>query len=99
MQNVLAFCCPIPRRTTAAGAAASGCFAHKGRGNRFPHHQQHFAVEAIGLCHKLFHIVVFNDVAVFDDAHPLFFNLHPLAQQSVPEINLARYNASLDFSA
>jgi hypothetical protein len=31
-------------------------------------------------------IVVFNDVAVFDDAHPLFFNLHPLAQQPVPSL-------------
>jgi hypothetical protein len=29
---------------------------------------------------------VFNDVAVFDDAHPLFLNLHPLAQQSVPPL-------------
>jgi hypothetical protein len=63
----------VARQTKAAGSGgppASGCLAHKGPGNRLPHHQQHCAVEAIGLCHKLFQIVVFDDVAVFDDAHP-----------------------------
>jgi hypothetical protein len=44
-------------------------------GNRLPHHKQHFAVEPVGLCDKLFQITVFNDVAVFDDAHPFFLNL------------------------
>jgi hypothetical protein len=68
------------------GRPASGCLAHKGPGDRLPHHQQHFSVEAVGLCNKLLQIVVFNDVAVFDDAHPLFFNLHPLAQQPVPPL-------------
>jgi hypothetical protein len=67
-------------------ANASGCLAHKRRGNRLPHHQQHFLVEAVGPCHKLFQIVVFNDVAVSDDAHPLFLKVHPLSQQPVPPL-------------
>src|SRR5207248_8180459 len=48
----------------SGGAPASGCLAHKGGSNRLPHHQQHFAVEPVGFCHKLFEIVLFNDVAV-----------------------------------
>jgi hypothetical protein len=64
----------------------SGYLAHKSRGNCLPHHQQHFAVEAVGLYQKVFLIVVVNDAAIPDDAHPLFLNLHPLAQQLVPPL-------------
>ena len=82
------------RRTVAEKEAAargvapmlSGCLAHKRRGNRLPHHQQHFLVEAVGPGHKLFQIVVFNDVAISDDAHPLFPKMHPLSQQPVPPL-------------
>ena len=58
----------------------SGCLAHKNRDNCLPHHQQHFAVEVVGLRQKVFLIVVVNDAAIPDDAHPLFLNLHPFAQ-------------------
>ena len=34
--------------------------------------------------------VVFNDDAIFNGAHPLFFNLHPLAQQPVSPLSHLR---------
>jgi hypothetical protein len=68
----------------------SGGLAHKSRSNCLPHHPQHFAVEAVGLCQKIFLIVVVNDAAIPDDAHPMFLNLHPLAQQHVPPLRHLR---------